>query len=92
MGRLQAQVPRCCDAAGVDDRGKAAAISSRHRSRTLLTKVLRISCLLGLFEARTIRFPRSFFIEGVFKAVGRTCFSDIVEVNGKAILRRLPTS
>ena len=61
-------------------------------SRTLLTKVRRISCLLGLFEARTIRFPRNFFIAGVFKAVGRTCLSDIVEVNGRAIACRLPTA
>jgi len=38
--------------------------------------VLRISFLRGLFEAKTIRLPDSFFMLGVWRACGRTelCF------------------
>jgi hypothetical protein len=36
--------------------------------------MLRISFLLGLFEAKTTRFPDSFFMLGVWRAWDRVMF------------------
>jgi len=49
------------------------------QKKKALTKVRRISCRRGLFDARTIRFPESFLIAGSLRACGRMC-SDIVVV------------
>ena len=46
------------------------------------TNVLRISFLRGLCEAKTIRFPKSFFMLGVWRACERIelCFEGILWV------------
>ena len=59
------------------------AILCKNKSEVISPKrtyVRSISCLLGLLDARTMRFPASFLITGTWRACGRICCLEVIVV------------